>query len=67
MLPHLGEPFLGSRTEVHGLGLGLFIATNLLERTGAVVTFRNAEAGGALVETVWSRHHIDVGDLPAEQ
>ena len=67
LLPHLGEPFLGSRTEVHGLGLGLFIATNLLERTGAVVTFRNAETGGALVETVWPRHHIDVGDLPAEQ
>ncbi len=65
LLPHLGEPFLGTRTEVHGLGLGLFIATNLLERTGARVSFGNAPTGGALVETVWPRHHIDVSDSEA--
>lgn len=65
LLPHLGEPFLGTRTEVHGLGLGLFIATNLLERTGARVSFANAPTGGALVETVWPRHHIDVSDSEA--
>jgi two-component system sensor histidine kinase RegB len=58
---------LGSRAEIHGLGLGLFIATNLLERTGGRVTFRNSETGGALVETVWPRHHIDVGNMPTGQ
>lgn len=35
------------RPGYEGMGLGLFIAKTLLERTGAVIDFRNAAQGGA--------------------
>jgi len=40
-----------------GLGLGLFIAKTLLERSGASVSFRNSteQGEGAIVDIVWSR------------
>lgn len=54
LLPHLGEPYLGpSRSRGGGTGLGVFIATTLLERAGARVRFRNRHAGGARVEISW--------------
>ncbi|PZX18993.1 two-component system sensor histidine kinase RegB [Palleronia aestuarii] len=81
LLPFLGDPFLrkrrgteqaGERRERYeGMGLGLFIAKTLLERSGAELTFANghpllnigASAGarvGALVTTTWQREDIDV-------
>ena len=54
LLPMLGEPYLGpTHSRVGGTGLGVFIATSLLERTGANVRFRNSRAGGARVEVSW--------------
>ncbi len=50
ILPRLGEPYVSSRGrgdrptpkgEYEGMGLGLFIARTLLERTGARVAFAN--------------------------
>jgi two-component system sensor histidine kinase RegB len=42
--------------EEGGLGLGLFIAKTLLERTGATVKMGNAaQGGGARVSVVWNR------------
>jgi two-component system sensor histidine kinase RegB len=54
ILPRLGEPYVSTRprgehretgrepeSEYEGMGLGLFIARTLLERTGAQVTFAN--------------------------
>jgi two-component system sensor histidine kinase RegB len=52
------------------MGLGLFIAKTLLERSGAELTFANAsdpfltpgeraERCGAVVEVVWSRAEIE--------
>jgi two-component system sensor histidine kinase RegB len=39
-----------------GLGLGLFIAKTLLERTGATVRMENIpSSGGARVTVLWSR------------
>ena len=40
-----------------GLGLGLFIAKTLLERSGATLSFRNSNTPGegALVEIIWPR------------
>ena len=39
-----------------GLGLGLFIAKTLLERSGARITFGNmAGRSGARIEIVWPR------------
>ncbi|MCB1517026.1 MAG: ActS/PrrB/RegB family redox-sensitive histidine kinase [Hyphomicrobiaceae bacterium] len=63
LLAHLGEPYLTSRalnTDENngpgGLGLGVFIAKTLLERTGASVSFGNDSLNGhALVRIVWPR------------
>ncbi|WP_428977266.1 ActS/PrrB/RegB family redox-sensitive histidine kinase [Salaquimonas pukyongi] len=61
VLEHIGEPFISHHSASHmdtggGLGLGLFIAKTLLERSGAMLTFRNKPAkGGAAVEVVWNR------------
>lgn len=60
LLPHLGEPFLGpSISGSGGTGLGIFIATTLLERTGAKLGFRNLQSGGAEVDIRWQRSHIE--------
>lgn len=60
ILPHLGEPDLGpSHSGSGGTGLGIFIATTLIERTGGRLSFRNRRDGGAEVDVRWSRSHIE--------
>ena len=60
ILPHLGEPDLGpSHSGAGGTGLGIFIATTLLERTGGRLMFRNRPEGGAQVDVRWPRGHIE--------
>ncbi len=60
ILPHLGEPDLGpSHSGSGGTGLGIFIATTLIERTGGRLTFRNRPSGGAEVDVRWPRAHIE--------
>ena len=61
ILERIGEPFVSHRsaadvTSGGGLGLGLFIAKTLLERSGATLVFRNQPVkGGAEVEVAWNR------------
>lgn len=60
IIDRIGEPYMSTRQGAEpggGLGLGLFIAKTLLERSGATLRFQNApERGhGALVEVVWTR------------
>lgn len=79
LLGRLGDPFMGrrrrtkrgkTRPEYEGMGLGLFIAKTLLERSGASLRFANGmdEAGnlgqqvGAVVEVLWPRNTIDALD-----
>ncbi len=69
----LGDPFVttrpgyGSATpqedgEHEGMGLGLFIAKTLLERSGASVILANGnKAKGASVTITWQRSTVDVG------
>ncbi len=76
LLGRIGDPFMirrnqrkpdPRRPEYEGMGLGLFIAKTLLERSGASVRFANGadEAGpqsgqiGAVVEVRWPRRKID--------
>lgn len=66
ILQRIGEPYVTSRSRdddhAGGLGLGLFIAKTLLERSGAKLTFANSsgETGGARVVVEWPRHRMDV-------
>jgi two-component system sensor histidine kinase RegB len=60
VIDRIGEPYMSTRRGGErggGLGLGLFIAKTLLERSGASLTFRNSSGPGegAVVEIVWPR------------
>ncbi len=70
MLMRMGEPYLTTRpkdvkdsdpTEPGGLGLGIFIAKTLLERTGAQLDFFNRDEGRhACVKIAWPRQVIEL-------
>ncbi|MBH0619440.1 hypothetical protein I3A86_25450, partial [Salmonella enterica] len=50
-----------------GLGLGLFIAKTLIERSGAQITLSNAvgsDEHGAIVRVSWARHIFERGAVP---
>ncbi|TIT82616.1 MAG: ActS/PrrB/RegB family redox-sensitive histidine kinase, partial [Mesorhizobium sp.] len=60
IIDRIGEPYMSTRqgTEAGGgLGLGLFIAKTLLERSGATTDFRNSSGlgEGAVVQITWPR------------
>jgi two-component system, sensor histidine kinase RegB len=56
VLARIGEPYISGRSgESQHMGLGIFIAQSLLERTGAKLAFANAPHGGAEVEVEWRR------------
>jgi two-component system sensor histidine kinase RegB len=60
IIDRIGEPYMSTRQGAEpggGLGLGLFIAKTLLERSGATLSFYNAnERGqGAVVQVSWPR------------
>ena len=55
ILSALGEPYVTSRPDSGGMGLGVFIAMNLLRRSGASVAFANRPGGGTRVTVRWPR------------
>lgn len=56
VLGRLGEPYVSTRAGARGhMGLGVFIATTLLGRSGAGVRFANRPDGGALVTVTWPK------------
>lgn len=69
LIARLGEPYVTSRprdpqgpdaSKPGGLGLGVFIAKTLLERTGARLAFHNiTDTGHAQVRIVWPRAAVD--------
>jgi len=67
VLAQIGVPFINRRNRLDrekagGLGLGLFIAKTLLERSGAQLNFSNrpAPATGAHVQVSWPREKMDL-------
>ena len=76
VLLRAGEPYVTTRsadrslaggTVGAGLGLGLFIAKTLIERSGAQITLSNVagpDAHGALVRVSWARHIFERGAVP---
>src|SRR3981081_3694622 len=73
-LKRIGEPYLSRRraddaqSGHRGLGLGVFIARTLLERTGAKVSFTNRifPDHGAVVEIAWPRSRFEAAEIAAE-
>lgn len=69
VLLRIGEPYVTTRgagqrhadEPASGLGLGLFIARSLIERTGAVITTTNAPQpqSGAVVSVHWPRQAFE--------
>jgi len=58
VLAALGEPYVSSRAgEEEHMGLGIFIAQTVLERTGATLNFRNSD--GAEVVIRWPRAMLE--------
>jgi two-component system, sensor histidine kinase RegB len=75
ILKRIGEPYLSRRrgideaqSEHDGLGLGVFIARTLLERTGAKVSFTNRTFPdhGAVVQIAWPRRRFEAGETAPE-
>ena len=81
LLGRIGDPFVrrrrvsqdSRRPGYEGMGLGLFIAKTLLERTGAELSFANGSDPflpdedrpvrcGAIVEAIWPRESVVVED-----
>ena len=80
VMPRLGDPFLRSRSgdaqnsqrpEYDSMGLGLFIAKTLLERSGAELSFANGRdplirnraptiRPGAIIESVWKLSDVAI-------
>jgi two-component system sensor histidine kinase RegB len=60
ILDHLGEPYVSTRTrDGSHMGLGIFIAITLLERSGAALEFGNRAEGGAVVRIRWPRARLE--------
>ena len=64
VLDRVGEPYISSRGEGH-LGLGIFIAQALLQRTGGRLAVRNLRGAGGRVDggevaITWPRASLDV-------
>jgi two-component system, sensor histidine kinase RegB len=75
MLKRIGEPYLSRRRSADeaqsghgGLGLGVFIARTLLERTGARVSFTNRifPDHGAVVHIIWPRDRFEAEETSVE-
>ena len=82
VLTRIGDPFLRdrradqpdpNRPEYEGMGLGLFIAKTLLERSGAELSFANGSnpflrdeelprRRGAIIEVIWPMESLRVPD-----
>ena len=69
ILPHLGSPYVTSRSfdelDTHGkshsgMGLGFFIAKTLVESSGAKLSFGNLASGGAFIKALWRRDQVDI-------
>jgi two-component system sensor histidine kinase RegB len=63
LLGRLGEPYLSTRAgATDHMGLGIFIAQSLLERSGARLAFDNLPDGGAHVAISWNRANLETVD-----
>jgi two-component system, sensor histidine kinase RegB len=55
----LGEPFVTTKGEHGGFGLGVYLARSYAERTGGALSFRGREGGGVEVELRLPRNALE--------
>ncbi len=61
LIGRLGEPYVSTRAgAADHMGLGIFIARSLLERSGARLVFDNLPEGGAHVAISWNRANLEM-------
>ena len=61
LLGRIGEPYISTRAgAADHMGLGIFIAQSLLERSGARLVFDNLPEGGAHVAIFWNRANLEM-------
>jgi two-component system, sensor histidine kinase RegB len=61
VLGRLGEPYISTRAgAADHMGLGIFIAQSLLERSGAKLVFDNLPEGGAHIVVSWNRANLEM-------
>jgi two-component system sensor histidine kinase RegB len=61
IISRLGQPYVSSekvKKNDQGMGLGIFISKNLLERCSAKVTFHNKENTGAMIQIEWTNSQL---------
>lgn len=67
ILSKIGEPYVTTRSGTPGqggLGLGVFIAKTMIEKTGGQVSFDNASPpGGAQVRILWPRNRVEAAPI----
>ena len=68
VLARIGEPYISGRVgeaQQH-MGLGIFIAQTLLERTGARLSFATLPEGGGQVVVEWRRGVLEGSEAPTQ-
>ena len=58
IIDKLGEPYISKNNE--GMGLGIFIAKNLIENMGGNINFYNSKDDNAIVEIVFDNSILDI-------
>ena len=61
IISSLGQPYVSServKKNIKGMGLGIFISKNLLERCSAKVEFSNKKNAGAMITIEWKNTQL---------
>lgn len=61
IISSLGQPYISSdkvKQNIQGMGLGIFISKNLLERCSAKVEFSNKKNAGAMIAIEWTNSQL---------
>ena len=58
IIDKLGEPYISKNNQ--GMGLGIFIAKNLIENMGGILNFYNSKANNAVVEFTFDNSILNI-------
>ena len=58
IIDKLGEPYISKNNQ--GMGLGIFIAKNLIENMGGNINFYNSKDDNAVVEIIFDNSILNI-------